>query len=278
MPLGVYCELETDEDENPYYNIWIAKADKWNEPVAQFFYQTAKPEKIYDKIISNAEINPLKVFITQNKKKEDYFVRTLTNFGFAVQAQSLIEFRLIPFKTIPPYEWIFFSSKHAVKYFFMQKPQLPKGVKFGVIGMNTGLELRKYGYAPDFIGQSSNISSVSRQFSNLAGNKKVLFPHAKGSLKSVQQMMPKKENVINLVVYETIKYPDAVVPFAEIVVFTSPSNVEAYFEKSSFDSKKQKAIAMGDSTAKELQRFGVQAAGKPNSFDEIGLVRAVLSL
>jgi len=278
MPLGVYCELETDEEENKTFHIWVSKAAAWNKPVAPFYYQTTKPQKIFDKIIANAQVKPTSVFITQNKRKEDYFYKNLTDLGFNVTAQSLIEFRLIPFKSIEPYEWVFFSSKHAVKYFFMQKPALPKGVKFGVVGMSTGTELRKYGFVPDFIGQSTQVSSVARQFSNLAGNKKVLFPHAKGSLKSVQQLMPKKDKIINLTVYETIKYPDAQITDAEIVVFTSPSNVEAFFEKATFNTAKQKAVAMGDSTAKELQKFGVKSVGKPASFNDLGLVRAVLSL
>lgn len=278
MPLGVYCESETDEEENVFYNIWVSKASAWDAPVAPFFYQTAKPEKVFDKIITNVNVKPTSIFITQNKRKEDYFIRTLSNLGYKTTCQSLIEFRLIPFKSITPFDWVFFSSKHAVKYFFMQKPTLPKGLKFGVIGVSTGVELRKYGHVPDFIGQSNNIESISRQFSNLAGNKKVLFPHAKGSFKSVQQIMPKKDNVINLAVYETIKYPEAEIPECEIVVFTSPSNVEAYFEKATFDVKKQKAVAMGDSTAKELQKHGVKAASKPHTFDEIGIVRAVLSI
>jgi hydroxymethylbilane synthase len=278
IPLGVYCEKETDDNDDPYFNIWISYAKSWNAPVSSFYYKTSKPEKIFDKIIANKTIKPTEIFITQNKRAEDYFYRTLTNLGFKVHAQSLIEFRLIPFTKIDDYEWIFFSSKHAVKYFFLQKPQLPKDVKFGVIGINTGLELRRYGYAPDFIGQSTNINSVARQFSNLAGNKKVLFPHAKGSLKSIQQLMPKKDKIINLTVYETIKYPDAKIIEAPIVIFTSPSNVEAYFEKAKFNSDKQIAIAMGDSTERELQKHGIKAAGKPSSFDDLGLVRAVLSL
>lgn len=278
MPLGIYCESETDEEDNILYNIWVSKANSWNSPVAPFFYQTPKPDKIYDKIIANINLKPTSVFITQNKRKEDYFVRTLNSLGYKTECQSLIEFRLIPFKISEPFEWVFFSSKHAVKYFFMQKPILSKEIKFGVIGLSTGVELRKYGYVPDFIGQSNNIDSISRQFSNLAGNKKVLFPHAKGSFKSVQQLMPKKDKVLNLTVYETIKYPDAVIPRCDLVIFTSPSNVEAYFEKTSFNEKKQKAVAMGDSTAKELQKHGIKAAAKPYTFDEIGLVRAVLSI
>ena len=55
---------------------------------------------------------------------------------------------------------------------------------------------------------------------------KVLFPQAKGSLRSVQQQFVKPDQVIDLVVYETIKKNSGETPKADILVFTSPSNVE----------------------------------------------------
>jgi uroporphyrinogen-III synthase len=84
----------------------------------------------------------------------------------------------------------------------------------------------------------------------------------------------KHENVIDLVVYETLKKNDGEMPSAEIVIFTSPSNVEAWFENYTF-SKNQKAIAMGDATSQALRRQRVIPCALTDSFDDTGLARAV---
>ena len=62
-----------------------------------------------------------------------------------------------------------------------------------------------------------------------------------------------------------------------MIVFTSPSNVDAFFEKNKWNAK-YKAVAMGDATANALERKGVRRYVKPISFDDLGLVRAVLGV
>mgnify|MGYP001222821236 CR=1 FL=1 len=61
---------------------------------------------------------------------------------------------------------------------------------------------------------------------------------------------------------------------ADIIVFTSPSNVEAWFETYTFQ-KNQKAIAMGDATANTLRQQKIIPAAQPDTFDDTGLARAV---
>jgi uroporphyrinogen-III synthase len=66
-------------------------------------------------------------------------------------------------------------------------------------------------------------------------------------------------------------------PEVEIVVFTSPSNVESYFEKGKI-SAAQKVIAIGKSTEKKLIEKGVENCVLPVSFDESGLAEAVFGI
>ena len=78
-------------------------------------------------------------------------------------------------------------------------------------------------------------------------------------MQSVQQQIIKQDKVINLPVYATIKHSIEIDADVEIIVFTSPSNVEAFFEKNKF-SLTQKAVAMGEATQKALTKKKV-----PNS-------------
>lgn len=106
-----------------------------------------------------------------------------------------------------------------------------ENVKFGCIGTSTSAELRAFNRRADFIGQSTDIKLVGKQFSSKVGNARVLFPIARGSMQSIQWQMVKRDNVINLEVYATLKHSVEISQENEILIFTSPSNVEAYFEK-----------------------------------------------
>lgn len=73
--------------------------------------------------------------------------------------------------------------------------------------------------------------------------------------------------------------PIAEPPFsaADVLVFTSPMNAEAYFSKNILE-KKQRVVAIGETTAGALRELGVaeiEIAAEPT---EKGLAEAVLRL
>jgi uroporphyrinogen-III synthase len=154
-----------------------------------------------------------------------------------------------------------------------------EGVKFGAVGKATAEEIRKYGKHADFIGNSDDTRLTGKKFSALVGSRTVLFPQAKSSMKTIQLQLAKKENVVDLVVYETIKNSELGAPSSEfdIFVFTSPSNVETFFGKDRITSR-QKVVAMGDATANALRKFGLKANKQPESFDDFGLAQAVFGI
>lgn len=278
LPLGAYCEKDEDENGEAFFKVWISKADAWDKFPKQLYFESKKSEGLAEKIVE--KINEVKagpVYITRDLRKYDYFRDALVANGFKVEGQALIEIKQVKVKSFPKVEWVFFSSKHAVKHFFDQKPDV-EGVKFGAVAKNTADEIRKFGKRAEFIGSSNDTKLTGKKFAALAGGKKVLFPQAKESLKSIQLQMPRKDNVFDVVVYETIKRS---AEFGErgsefdTLVFTSPSNVEAFFEKNKV-SKEQKVVAMGDATAHALKKHGIRANKMPATFDDLGLVQAVL--
>jgi len=105
----------------------------------------------------------------------------------------------------------------------------------------------------------------------------VLFPIARGSMQSIQWQMVKRDSVINLEVYATLHKGREVASDFEVVIFTSPSNVEAYFEKNTWHPHQQ-AIAMGEATGKALEKVKIKKYTTPKSFDDLGLLQAVLGL
>jgi hydroxymethylbilane synthase len=277
LPLGAYCDTEFDDEDRLKFKVWTSVADAWDKQPKQLYFQSTNTDGLAEEITEKIRsIKPCKLFVTKTFRENDYLPRALKGLGFEVEGKSLIEFKPIKFKELPPAEWIFFSSKHAVKYFLEQKPDV-KGRKFGCIGTSTSAELRAHGLRADFIGQSTDTKLVGKQFAAKVGSSKVLFPIAKDSLQSVQWQMPKRDNVINLNVYATLKHSAEIDPNVKIVVFTSPSNVEAYFEKNKWHEG-QLSVAMGDATAAALNKKKVKVHMKPESFDDLGLFRAILSL
>ncbi|MBS1651467.1 MAG: hydroxymethylbilane synthase [Bacteroidetes bacterium] len=275
MPLGAFCETEEDDDRLRF-KVHVSVAKNWNEQPLQYCFETTNTDGLAHNIVDRINAHQSKkIFITKNNNKNDYFFKALHKLGHAVTGNSLIDFKAIALKEIPKVDWIFFSSKHGVKYFLIQKPKLPENVKFACVGSSTSAELRKYGYRADFIGSSTDTKLIGKQFAAKVGAGKVLFPIAKDSMQSIQWQMTKKENVLNMFVYHTIENIVKIDDAYDVIVFTSPSNVTAFLKKNKIQAN-TKIVAMGDSTGKELERNKIKSYVKPQSFDDLGLVKAVL--
>lgn len=273
LPLGVYCEK--DEEEG-VFQVWIAKADAWNNIPKRIYFESKKKEGLAERIVEKINnIKPASVYITRDLKRSGLFFKSLTDNGYDVNGRSLITIKQIAFKEVQDTDWVFFTSKNSVRHFFEQNPKVNK-VKYAAIGKATATALRRYGEKADFIGYSADTKLTGKQFASATNGGIVLFPQAKGSLRTVQQQFPDTK-VVNLLVYETIQLDDVEIPKAEIVIFTSPSNVNAYF-KTNRISPEQKVIAIGNATGNALRQFGVQKYSMPNTFEDMGLLQAVFGV
>jgi hydroxymethylbilane synthase len=278
LPLGIYCEKHKDENDKSYFKAWAAYAPQENAYPRYYHFHTYEPEKWAEKVAEKIKSeNPVSVFITRNIRDDDFFSRVLKANKYTVSGRAFIEFKAVPFSRIPIAEWVFFSSKHAVKYFFEQKPNIGK-MKIGAIGKSTAAAIREYSKRrADFIGYSTDTRLTGKQFASLVKSAPVVFPQAKDSLRTIQQQFINKSQTRDLVVYETIQKPVENTPDADIMLFTSPSNVEAFFEKKELNPN-QKIIAMGDATSHTLKQFGVKSVYLVPAFDEVGLLQAIFSV
>ena len=155
-------------------------------------------------------------------------------------------------------------------------PQLPKDVRFGVMGAGSEEMLRLKGYFANYTGVGIDTMDVAHEFAKLANGTKILFPGAESSMRSIQQGLSADTRIIDLPVYETVLEEDVEGTGAEILVFTSPSNVEAYFNNNLLEPD-QKVIAIGKSTGRKFDEMGTKYT-LPFSPDEVGLAEAVFGL
>jgi hydroxymethylbilane synthase len=278
MPLGCYCKKE-----NGLYEIWTSIAETAQDFPDRLFLRVADLEGVAERIVAKFakdKKRPSKVFISREIGEHSYFRKALEKNNIEIEGRSLI--RTFPIvNTLDPFylkhiDWIFFSSRNAVEYFFKLKPVLSKKIKYGVVGRGSEDALRKYGELADYVGESGDIKEVAEDFAALVGGQTVLFPRAQDSLLSIQKSLKEDTKVVDLPIYETVVEEGIDRTSADVLIFTSPSNVDAYFADNLLEPGQQ-VIAIGNSTGKKFEEMGVTYA-LPYSPDEIGLSEAVFGI
>lgn len=226
-----------------------------------------------------------KVFISRNLAKTSLFKKKLEALNMEIVGQSLIQFSPTPFRSIPMVDWIFFYSKNGIKYFlesaitnrFLQYlTEENLSVKWATIGEGTAEALSAYQIKADFIG-NGNPKEVAQIFGKFAENQKVLFPRAKTSKRSIQNLLQQRIIISDLVVYKNEPILDFEIPFCDILVFTSPLNTNTYLKKYPIHPK-QKIIAIGKTTENALKDAGLQQIIVADHPSEEQLAKAVLHL
>jgi hydroxymethylbilane synthase len=278
LPLGCYCRKHEDS-----YQIFTSKADTGEEFPDRLFIETKELDGIEQRILKYFDKErkfPQKVFISRDISEQSYFRRALEKHAIEIEGRSLI--RTVPVITkLDPYilkniEWVFFSSKNAGEYFFGLQPQLPKKVKFGVMGTGSEDMLRRNGHFADYVGESGDTAEVAEEFAKVANGHVILFPRAENAMRNIQKALSAETKIIDLPVYETVLVDEVEASGADVLVFTSPSNVEAYFTDNLMDPN-QKLVAIGKSTGAALDELGLKYT-LPFSPDEVGLAEAVFGL
>jgi hydroxymethylbilane synthase len=278
LPLGCYCRKH-----DGVFQVFTSKADEGDEFPDRLYLEADTTEGLAEKIVPYFDKDRQffkSIFISRDLSEQSYFRRAVEKLGMEIEARSLI--RTVPAITkLDSYilrnaDWIFFTSKNAVEYFFDLKPQFPKKVKFGVMGSGSENSLRSNGHFADYVGEGIDTADVAKDFAKLADGSTVLFPGPENPIRSIQQGLSADTKSIDLPVYETVLLEDVEKTNADILTFTSPSNVDAYFADNLLDPN-QKIIAIGKSTGKKLDDMGIKYK-LPFSPDEVGLSEAVFGI
>ncbi|WP_373548624.1 uroporphyrinogen-III synthase [Haliscomenobacter sp.] len=198
------------------------------------------------------------IFISRELAADSPFFHILPTDQVEIIGESLVAFERVAFAALPDIDWCFFSSRNAVKFFFQGLKaaglQVPTGLKWGVLGEGTAKSLKEQGYVADFAGNGEP-QSVGAAFGIVAEGQRVLFPRAAQSRESIQKILVGLVTIVDLVVYTNAPRTDFELPHADLLVFTSPLNAQAYFAKYPL-SKGQKLVAIGQSTEQALRDLG----------------------
>ena len=256
MPLGVFAEKSGDK-----IDIWISQASAWNTFPKRLHVTINEPVSDFNsaaivKQLRNAK--PTSVFISSDLKDHEYLIRSLTEQYYTVICQSFIEFKALEFSIPNDVNWLFFSSKNGVKFFFNDAIQQFSNttIKLAAINQGTALAIYELGLPVDFIGQGNDLQKKAKDFDEIAFGK-IVFPQAKKSMQSIQKNLTKNKDIESLIVYENLPMQNIEKQDAAILIFTSPMSVEAYFSKFKLEQYQQ-VISIGKTTSKKLQDFEVK--------------------
>lgn len=177
-------------------------------------------------------------------------------------------------KTIRSFDWIVFTSKRAVLYFF----ELIKNLRidrenlanllFAAIGTSTAAEILKNGYQVHYVNQGN----TSKEFATyllddiIKPNDKILLPQGNLAPAFLQNKLSQKANCIRINVYETLKIKNPnrkILSLIEneeydLLIFTSPSAFENFLEISNSKANKKalKILSIGQTTTDFIESKG----------------------
>ncbi|WP_411272730.1 hydroxymethylbilane synthase [Daejeonella sp.] len=280
MPLGCYCRKDGNQ-----YQVWTSKANEGDEFPDRLFLQSKTINGLAERIVSKFDPDrrfPKNIFITRELPESSYLRIALEKHGIEIEGRSLIKtypsINKLDSYILRNVDWVFFSSKNAIEYFFRLEPHLPKKAKFGVLGRGSEDALRYVGKTAAFNGEEEGIDTkdIAKEFAKIANGTRVLFPSAKGSLRTIQKALSADTKIVELTVYETVPEEDVTQSYADVLIFTSPSNVESYFVNNLLEPDQQ-VICIGKSTGMKFDEMGVKYF-LPYSPDEVGLSEAVFAL
>ena len=280
-PLGCYCRRSADGG----FEVWTSKAELSDEFPDRYYAYSETSGGLAERIAQHYQLNkthPKKVFISREVSETSYFARAMAKHGTVVDGRSLIRTTALPMEvdsdTFNDVDWVFFTSRNSVIHFFEQAPALPEGIQFAVIGRGSEEQLRQYGFTPDFSGADHGIDmeKVAATFGALADGATVLIPRAVDTLGTMRRSMTAGTKVIDVPVYKTDLQSDAVPSDAEVLIFTSPSNIQAYFANNDLAAG-QRVICIGHASGREMESRG-HVFVLPATPDEIGLAEAVFGL
>lgn len=184
--------------------------------------------------------------------------------GWTLSGRSLLRFAAVDF-VLPQgqFDWIFFYSPRAVAFFCEPQPEVPLAAKLAAIGPGTAAALEQAGLSADFIGNGEP-HKVAADFLKVAGGTSVLFPRARRSRRSIEQLLAAEIKATDVIVYDNFAVPPSQPISADVVMLTSPLNVRAWFTTHSAEATgDQLFLGLGQSTAAAYEAYGIEAPFPP---------------
>ena len=195
------------------------------------------------------------VFITRALAPNSLLLSWAAARNITVLHKSLLRFEPVRFRVPPRAEVWFFYSSRAVEFSINGLEQVERMPKLAAMGAGTAAALEQRGFPVDFVGQGDPWE-VARQFAEFVTSGTVFFPRARQSRRSVQRMLPDSVRVVDAICYDNVAVSEPAAVIADVYIFTSPLNVQAYLQAHTLPEEVQ-VVAIGPSTGEALKARGL---------------------
>lgn len=266
-PFGAFSKISQDGTRNT----WISFAENANQIPIRFISKSNNFESIVKKVQS--KIIPSSIWISRALKEDSVFRKLIKKINHKITDESLIKLDSKNINSLPDCDWIFLNSAFALDSILHLKTDFNMK-KIAAFGPATAKHIQKNGLNVDFIGLGSPVE-VAEKFDSIISSKELVFiPSSNKSLGTVQGIL-KESNKKLLETYTTILI-DKKLKDHDLLVFTSPSNVEAFLKSNKISD--QKVISIGPSTTSALKNAGIINVFESFESSELALADTVLSL
>jgi len=266
-PFGAFSKISPDGTRNT----WISFAENASQIPTRFISKSNNFESIVKKVQSK-DI-PSSIWISRDLKKDSIFRKVIKKNNHKITDESLIKLDSKNINSLPDCNWIFLNSAFALDSILHLKNDFNMK-KIAAFGPATAKHIQKNGLNVDFIGLGTP-QQVAEKFYSIISSKEIVFiPSSNKSLGTVQGIL-KESNKKLLDTYTTILI-DKKLKHHDLLVFTSPSNVEAFLNSNKISD--QKVISIGPSTTSALKNAGIINVFESFESSELALADTVLSL
>lgn len=215
----------------------------------------------------------LKLFLSRDRLGDDLSA-LVDQRVVVVEHQSCIRLSLTTDRQPPPADWLFFLSPSGVELFARRFST--KGFRVGVIWDGTAEAVVDHlGVEPDFVATHGDSGLAVKEFvGQLMPEDTVTVAQGSRSLRRLRDHLS-EDRLNEWLFYTNEPNPPARASDADYLLFTSPSNAEAYLSKHP-KTAGQKIVAIGRTTMGKLQVLGHGDALLSEEPSEKGMWEAVV--
>jgi uroporphyrinogen-III synthase len=212
----------------------------------------------------------MKVFISRYLQAASPLWELKTQHGWELDHRSLLSISPVCPPPVPPGDWVFFSSREGVRFFFQYyPPEQYSHLRFGCVGLATAQALIGRGINPQFVGTGDPQTTIPAMINVMQGQR-VLFAGAKFSRETMERALQEHAHTARLVLYHNQPVDNPRPTDATLMVFTSPMNATAYLSRYP-TSATQRLIAIGSTTQQSILELGYKDVRTPELPNERSL-------
>ncbi|MED1861844.1 uroporphyrinogen-III synthase [Fictibacillus nanhaiensis] len=188
-------------------------------------------------------------------------------------------------KNLSSYQWIVFTSKNGVDYFFdliQDSAASLKNTKFAAVGDKTAESLSKRGVTSILVPEHFHAESLVKTLKkHVLSHERILFPKGNLAPSFIKEELKDTAVVEELVVYKTESEDHldwSIVHQADCLFFMSPSAVTFLSKELNIENVNSKpVICVGPTTKSAAENCGFHQVLMPNQFTAEDMVNCAIS-